>query len=191
MVRGWDLARSYFTLRDDGDDRSCRHLWMGCLCIHHHTHSKHREQLLERRRKKKKTYEWIEQGTMRDRRPLLITTMFGQLINMISWLHNVCTAAIVHGSCCGKTYQNITDMPAAVLFLSLSGVCLSSSQARNTGRHHCTIFIAKSRDFRFFFAHRVHRINEIRRRYNNTRDSEHENISTAFVSKVTYDGYYL
>lgn len=35
-------------------------------------------------------YEWIEQGTMRDRRPLLITTMFGQLINMISWLHNVC-----------------------------------------------------------------------------------------------------
>lgn len=56
MVRGWDLARSYFTLRDDGDDRSCRHLWMGCLCIHHHTHSKHREQLLERRRKKKNVW---------------------------------------------------------------------------------------------------------------------------------------
>jgi len=29
MVRGWDLARSYFTLRDD--DGSIRHPWMGCL----------------------------------------------------------------------------------------------------------------------------------------------------------------
>lgn len=69
----------------------------------------HQEQLLEKNnnnneRRRRKTYEWIEPGTMRDCRPLLITTMFGQLINMISWLRSVCHR--VHGSSasCGKIY---------------------------------------------------------------------------------------
>jgi len=64
------------------------HEWDVCV------RGKHREQLLDRKEnegeEEKKTHEWIEPGTMRDRRPSLITTTFGQLIGVISWLLDVC-----------------------------------------------------------------------------------------------------
>lgn len=75
----------------------------------------------------KKTYEWIEPGTVRDRgRPSLITaSVFGQLINMISWLRIVCRRSRFIGFV-GK-FIKITDGARADIVSTRSPVSVESA----------------------------------------------------------------
>jgi len=81
---------------------SIRHPWMGCLYTSYIANTGSSFWY----KKKKKTYEWIEPGTMRDRQPLLITTMFGQLIK---WSPGSTMSAIVHGS--SILWENLLKLP--------------------------------------------------------------------------------